>query len=153
MGTETSPSGRIVVAFDGSTGAITALHWAAREASLRGVGLELVYAWRYPGLSYPHLSPVPPPPNTLPDDLAESARSVLEDHDPVPVTCRTVDAPPGPALIEAADGAGMLVLGARRHHRIGAVTIGSVTRYCTGRAPCPVVAVPLAAHAAVSHVP
>ncbi|HEX6581095.1 MAG TPA: universal stress protein [Actinomycetota bacterium] len=39
-------SGRVVVGVDGSETARKAVRWAAREAKLRGMKLELVSAWR-----------------------------------------------------------------------------------------------------------
>jgi nucleotide-binding universal stress UspA family protein len=45
-------SGRVVVGVDGSETARKAVRWAAREAKLRGMKLELVSAWEIPISSY-----------------------------------------------------------------------------------------------------
>jgi nucleotide-binding universal stress UspA family protein len=45
-------------------------------------------------------------------------------------------------LIDAADGATLLVVGRRGHGGVVGLLLGSVARACTEHAPCPVVVVP-----------
>jgi nucleotide-binding universal stress UspA family protein len=45
------------------------------------------------------------------------------------------------ALIEAAEGAELLVVGGRGHSELAEMLLGSVSLHCVARAPCPVVVV------------
>jgi nucleotide-binding universal stress UspA family protein len=44
----------------------------------------------------------------------------------------------GPALVDASDGAALLVVGARGHGRLAGTLMGSISQYVTRHAPCPV---------------
>ena len=44
---ESPTLGRVVVGVDGSAGSLQALHWALREAQLRGASVHAVLAWRF----------------------------------------------------------------------------------------------------------
>jgi nucleotide-binding universal stress UspA family protein len=46
------------------------------------------------------------------------------------------------ALLHAAAGAGLLVVGSRRHGTFAGIMLGSVSQHCVQHAPCPVVVVP-----------
>jgi len=49
---ESPTLGRVVVGVDGSAGSLQALHWALREAQLRGAPVHAVLAWQFhPGWS------------------------------------------------------------------------------------------------------
>ena len=45
----------------------------------------------------------------------------------------------GPALVDASDGAALMVMGARGHGRLAGALIGSISQYVTRHAQCPVV--------------
>jgi nucleotide-binding universal stress UspA family protein len=49
---------------------------------------------------------------------------------------------PGSSLIREAKEAAMLVVGRRGHAGLSHLVLGSVSRYVTTHAPCPVVVVP-----------
>ena len=51
--TKNPDEARIVVGVDGSPASKVALRWAADEATVRGVGLEIIYAWGSHHLLYP----------------------------------------------------------------------------------------------------
>ena len=55
---------------------------------------------------------------------------------------RVVEGHPAQVLIDAADGATLLVVGRRGHGGVVGLLLGSVARACTEHAPCPVVVVP-----------
>ncbi len=125
-----------MVGIDGSESASRALRWAVREADLRGIGVSAVTAGDSPEL-------------TSRGAIDASAGSAL---DGVLISAvgssraagieRLVDSrPPGEALVAAAEGAEMLVIGARGLGDAHGVGLGSVSRHCLRRAPCPVVIV------------
>jgi nucleotide-binding universal stress UspA family protein len=139
--------GLIVAGIDGSEPSMAALAWAAREAQLRGDQLLVVQTW--------HL-PVPAGPYALQlddhdeaelaqatIDIAHHARAQVVDPvlDPARVEVRVLRGAAAPALIDAAHGADLLVVGSRGHGGFTSLLLGSVGQECAQHAPCPVVVV------------
>jgi nucleotide-binding universal stress UspA family protein len=142
---------RIVVGVDGSACALEALRWGLDEARRRCADLELVTSWHVPymaeGLGYASIY-------LSPDDLTAEAR-VFQDHalDQLAsevaaaraagcrIDSRFIEGPPGPALVRESKGAEMLVVGRRGHGAMTRLLLGSVSRYVTTHAACPVVVV------------
>jgi len=52
---------------------------------------------------------------------------------------RVVEGQAGPVLVEAAEGADLLVVGNRGHGGLAEALLGSVGQYCVRHASCPVV--------------
>jgi nucleotide-binding universal stress UspA family protein len=139
--TATQP-GRIVVGVDDSASARRALRWAADEPALRGVPLDVVRAWqvRYAVAGYP----------VEVDAMEATARAGLDralaafgvDGLPGPVAGRLVQGSAGPAILDAAHGADLVVLGTRGHGAVTGALLGSVTHHVTQHASGPVVVVP-----------
>lgn len=135
---------RIVVGVDASDGAIRALDWAADEARLRGARLELVHAFPTPELvALPSIV-------TLPSDeeLRHAAEQVIADtvlkaKDLGNLEVQHVVAAGGPAsvLCEVAEGAELLVVGARGLGGFRGLLLGSVTHQVVTHSPCPVVVI------------
>jgi len=142
-------TGRIVVGVDGSDVSATALRWALEEARLRGAAVDVVHAWHYPyvgggdftGMTMPAIDE---------SQLVAAAHEVL-DHamsaaGPAPegvaveriVTCGGEAA----VLLDAAEGADLLVVGSRGHGGFAGLLLGSVSQQCVHHSPCPVVVVP-----------
>ncbi|GAA0565983.1 universal stress protein [Paractinoplanes ferrugineus] len=134
----------VVVATDGTETAGVAVRWAAAEARRRRASLRIVYAYDSDWLESrfdigaEHL------------DVAESlARGVVADardraRDVVPDLHIETDIRPGPAvprLLEAADGAELLVLGSRGRGGFAGMLLGSVSQRMAMHAPCPVAVV------------
>ena len=134
---------RIVVGVDRSRGAEAALRWAADEARLRGADLEVVHCWaNYPiGTELAYVDP------TLFEEGAATvlteALAHLGDVDGVEVKSRLVRGAAAPALLDAGDGAALLVVGARGHGGFTGLLLGSVSQQVSHHAPCPVVIVPV----------
>jgi nucleotide-binding universal stress UspA family protein len=140
---------RIVVGVDSSPNSKTALRWAMAQARLTGASIEAVAAWQEPpttGYSYGWL------PDMYDGDslaaitekvLAETLADVAGQHaEPVEIRTRVVQGHPAQVLLEAADGAQMLVLGSRGHGAFAGMLLGSVSQHCVHHPPCPVVVVP-----------
>jgi nucleotide-binding universal stress UspA family protein len=146
-------SGTIVVGVDGSPASTEAARWAVEEARLRDARVQAVFAWEAPlaveapepaVLGYPVVPEAP-----LEDVRAafeERGRGVIEDAfagvQGVEVEPLVVDADPGTALVDLSRDADLLVVGARHRGGIVGFLLGSVSRYCTQHAACPVVVVP-----------
>lgn len=135
---------RVVVGVDGSDGSRAALGWALNEARLRGASVEALHAWQYP---YVNVTGFPVPEMDL-TAFAESARRALDealdeqDCTGVEVTPRVRMAGAAHALLEAADGAELLVVGSRGRGGFAGLLLGSVSQHCAHHATCPVVIVP-----------
>jgi len=129
---------RIVVGVDGSEQAKTALVWAAAEAKRRGTLLQVVCAYKRPPLS-----------DGSRDDYTEAAQKVvdgalvvLSSISPEVVTKGEVrEQSAAPALLEASDGAELLVVGSRGHGGFSGLLLGSVSQKCVHHGRCPVAVV------------
>jgi nucleotide-binding universal stress UspA family protein len=137
---------RIVVGVDGSEQSVAALRWAADEARLRGDTLQVVTVWEFPQAAFLASAGGVLPPD-LSTELDRRAREVQESavrkalgpegHDTV--TTKVVEGVPAVVLIEASDGADMLVLGSRGFGGFRGLLLGSIGHQCTQHANCPVV--------------
>lgn len=65
----------------------------------------------------------------------------LQDASEVPVDLQVLEGYPGRALVQAAQGAELLVVGSRGRGALGRMLLGSVGLHCASHAPCPVVIV------------
>jgi len=141
---------RIVVGVDGSECAAEALTWALREAVLRGADLDAVASWQPPAMlgsaaafAYVDLSTVDlaGPTAEVLDKAVAAAVGDVPGADSVTVRPHVVEAYPVRALLEAAEGADLLVVGSRGHGELSGVLLGSVGLHCVTHSPCPVVVV------------
>src|SRR5690606_20482497 len=132
---------KVVVGFDGSANAATAVRFAADEARRRGVELELVHAWQDPYVVMPF--------DVVSVDFAliESAGQELLDgvveelklsHPDLVVRPVLVRGPARQAVMDAAEGAELLVVGARGAGGVVGVLLGSVSDHAARHARVPV---------------
>ena len=138
--------GRVVVGVDGSPGSREALAWAAEEARLRGATLEVVTAWSYldqlpeDGGAEPGFRP-----DFGEDDagriLDEALAETVADTGDLDLVKNVVCELPARALLDAAEGADLVVVGARGHGGVRELLLGSVSQEVVHHAPCPVVVV------------
>ncbi len=134
--------GRIVVGLDSSAESARALKWALDEARLRGAELHLVHAYPTPELvALPAVVTLPSD-----DELRAAAGEVIDEQlakvgGSEEVTLRTTVRSGGAAavLCEVAEGADLLVVGARGLGGFRGLLLGSVTHQVVAHAPCPVV--------------
>ncbi|MGV0853347.1 universal stress protein [Mycolicibacterium phlei] len=133
----------VVVAVDGSPAGTAAVTWAAREAALRRVPLKLVHVVPAPAVAM--WPPVPTPPELL-DNLTRRGRDLLAAAEETAKTAAgdvtiSTDLPCGvvvPSLVEASEGADMIVVGCRGLGAIERRLLGSVSWGLLHHARCPV---------------
>jgi len=140
---EEPPDGApVVVGFDGSDGAWLAVEFAFADAARRGTRVRLVQAW------------TPPPPRWQPPgfdleqqiavervELEEVAASWHEKYPEVPASAHVIAGPAAEALIEAGQGARLVVVGSRGRGGFRGLLLGSVSQQLLHHAPCPVAVV------------
>lgn len=137
------PKAGVVVGVDGSEASKKAIAVAAESASFRGSPLIAVYAWMpplTPGLEY-----------LWSEELVESQRSAAEEaiaigvaglaerYPDLEIRREIVQSPPVAALVQAAEGAELLVVGSRGRGGISRLLLGSVSHGVLQALPCPVV--------------
>jgi nucleotide-binding universal stress UspA family protein len=130
---------RIVVGIDGSECSLTALHWAAQQAHLTGLSLDVVMSWEWPQYGTGFILPDNYDPESDAHKMLEDAiQKVQGDFDGVQFHPVTVEGHPAPALVEAARGADLLVVGSRGHGEFSGMLLGSVSEYCAHHVSCPI---------------
>jgi nucleotide-binding universal stress UspA family protein len=162
---------KIVVGVDGSPASRRALVWAVEEARHRDAALTVVYAYGPPEDYNPYALAVGPAftmagaaelGRQTSEDVragAERARearfqraegllgSMIDeaagrDAEVVVTLLPIADSRPSRVLLSEAQDAAMLVVGTRGRGQLSSLVMGSVSRDCITRAPCPVVVVP-----------
>ena len=131
---------RIVVGVDGSPASDAALLWATEEALRADAELVLVHGWIYPYVGSRTSVSEPR------DEMRLDAMRVLEacavrTNEVAPaVTCHSIITEEGPAkaILDAAEGADLVVVGSRGHGGFAALLLGSVRRTVVQHSPCPV---------------
>jgi nucleotide-binding universal stress UspA family protein len=147
-GTRARTAERVVVGVDGSEDARRALRWALDEGRGRGATVHVVHAWAPPFVDISGLLPV-----SGDADVQRAAEQVLQDMvaaadtTGVAVEAVAVPGPPSAAILEAAAGADLVVVGSRGRGGFAGLLLGSVGRQVAAHAPCPVVVVPSHRHA------
>jgi nucleotide-binding universal stress UspA family protein len=149
--------GTVVVGVDHSEESLAALRIAGSEARRRGARLKVVHAWVMPvfdSVPDPFLvewsAPVDPDPEATIEALRQGAQAVLdravseaaEDLKGIEMEKVVIEDRPERALVDAAAGAELLVIGSHGHGRLHDLVLGSVSHYCTQHAPCEVEIVP-----------
>jgi nucleotide-binding universal stress UspA family protein len=146
-------AGTIVVGVDGSAPSHEALRWAAAEAELRDAQLVAVHVWTFvPPTPIGEPGMIPMPAGDYGAQLeaervagdAELERAVAEvfpSGPPTGLELRLAEGDAADALVHAAEGADLLVVGSRGRSGIASVLLGSVSRHVVSHARCPVVVV------------
>lgn len=128
--------GAVVVAIDGTGPSRDAVEWASSEAAARGCPLRIVHAHRPPPADVCNTGPSGID-GLLAADVAR-ARAVASDLE---VSAGPVHGPAVRALLGAAAGAGLLVVGSRPRAGLRGLLTRSVPVALMAHAPCPVVVV------------
>lgn len=134
----------VVVGVDGSATSRNAARWAARQATLTKVPLEVFVAYEFPASYGWALS--------LPDDidLEAEARSLADEVvlelsqlpvKPKEIVVKVVSGHAASALVEESASASLVVVGSRGLGAFAGMVVGSVSAHLVGHAHCPVVVV------------
>jgi nucleotide-binding universal stress UspA family protein len=143
--TSARPRGEVVVGVDGSPASAQVLEFAFAEASLRGVGLRAIHAWR--PFDYGVLggfgpgSDDPAGEGTEKRLLGEVMSGWGERYPDVKVIEETVKGHPAEVLRHVSEGADLVVVGSRGRGEISGMVLGSVSQAVLQHATCPVAVV------------
>jgi nucleotide-binding universal stress UspA family protein len=147
MSEQQHDAGRIVVGVDGSTSSHAALRWAVRQAALTGASVEAITAWQAPtmvglGAGFAEAEQSAGDDDRIRAAAERVAREALaEATADLPAVRVKVEVGEGSAaqfLLNAANGATMVVVGSRGHGGITGTLLGSVGQTLAQHAPCPV---------------
>ncbi|MFJ4184456.1 universal stress protein [Kitasatospora sp. NPDC089509] len=137
---------QIVVGVDGSPASEQALRWAIDYAKAVGGTVAAVAAWEYPAFYGWGGTAAPSEESFNPEELAgrtlsETVAKVAGADPGVRIVETVMPGNAAGALLQAAKGAALLVVGSRGLGGFSGVLLGSVSRHVTEHAPCPVVVV------------
>ncbi|WP_406253749.1 universal stress protein [Streptomyces chartreusis] len=142
----------VIAGIDGSAESLAAAEWAAHEAVRRDRPLRLVHAWNW----HPRQG-AGEPATAAQRYLARRALRQAEDR--IRRTCpgvklddEQIEGPATAALLQAADGADLLVLGSRGLSGFTGFLVGSVSSGVVARATAPVVLVRAGEEASDEHL-
>jgi nucleotide-binding universal stress UspA family protein len=133
---------RIVVGVDGSPISKVALRWAVGQARLTGATVDAVIAWQYPeamhGNAWAAMLVEEPGFGVLAEKELTEAISEVAGQDPdVTINPVVVEGWPAEVLLNAAEGADLLVVGSRGRGGFTSALLGSVSQNCAHHATCP----------------
>ncbi|MEU4427442.1 universal stress protein [Actinoplanes sp. NPDC024001] len=135
----------VIVGFDGSETARSAVHYGAREAQRRGSELRIMHVLGWPVILPPFHAPYDQhdqgPRAAMLDLLAKAAHEVQQEHAGLKVTTHLLDGSASAVLLDASRSAQLLVVGHRGAGGFPGLLTGSVATQVAGHAHCPVVIV------------
>jgi nucleotide-binding universal stress UspA family protein len=146
LGTEHTQH-RIVVGIDGSESSRQALRWAIDEGRHHGSSVDAVHAWHDVSVdgetpysvALLHRQIYSDAADALSGDVVDAAdASELTE----PIRRTVVQDAPAHALLEAAKGADLVVVGSRGRGGFTGLLLGSVSQQVVHHARCPVVVIP-----------
>jgi nucleotide-binding universal stress UspA family protein len=138
----------ILVGIDGSHHSERALEWAMKEAALRHTPLtvlavhQAVMGWTGEADSFPGDAEVTERVRVAAQEATDKVLAGLGAARPEQVTVEAVNGIPAEALVRAAAGADLIVVGSRGAGGFARLALGSVSSQVAHHAPCPMVIVP-----------
>jgi nucleotide-binding universal stress UspA family protein len=143
---------RVVVGVDGSAHGDAALRWALAQAESRRGEVTAVFARQQPFVSIPGAFDREELEQAAKDFLVEKVSAVAPSPK-VPLLPLVAEGDPAEALVVAANGADLLVVGTRGRSPFMGGVLGAVSLRCAAGASCPVTLVKLAGDHPQGQVP
>ena len=142
---QTAPTGRhVVVGVDGSEPSKQALRWAQFLAQATASTIEAVAVWQ-PYIAYGGgWATVPADWNPAQDaetNLTATIEAVFGQHRPAGLELTVREGTAARVLLDASQGAQMLIVGSRGHGGFTGLLLGSVSATCAEHATCPVLVI------------
>lgn len=139
---------RVVAGVDGSETARRALAWALEEGRARQAEVEVVNAWHPPYVgAYPY-DPAALDLGVFEQGARDLVAEMLDGQDVTGLSAApkvtVVSDTAAQAVITAAEGADLIVVGSRGRGGFKGLLLGSVSQQVAHHAPCPVIVVPAA---------
>lgn len=139
-------TGRVVVGVDGSASAHEALRYAAAVARWQNWTLHIVNAWHvnyplspYGGIELAEITAAAA--DVAATTVRDAEKEVLGDGCDLDIRRSIEEGLPAHTLIEASEGADLLVVGSRGRGGFSSLALGSVGQACVHHAHCPVLIV------------
>ena len=136
-------SGPVVLGVSGSASSEAAIAFAYEAASLRGVPLVAVHAWTDVSSRPSLMPPLTPEWPVIEDDerrlLAEQLAGWQDKYPEVQVDRVVTEGRPADSLLQAAEGAQLVVVGTRGRGGVRGLLLGSTSQALMHHSPCPVV--------------
>jgi len=132
------------VGLDGSPSSRAALRWAVRQAKFVNGTVDAVIAWQIPVVlqSYGWAPIYVEEEGSFQEDARKRLDALIgdavEQADSQRVNSLVIKGHAAEALLEAADGADLLVVGSSGRGGFTQALLGSVSQHCVHHAPCPV---------------
>src|SRR6478609_70970 len=138
---------KLTVGYDGSEGALQAVRWAVDAATGHAATVTIVACYGLPVATDPWLGVAPVDVVRVGEDTSRIVKWAAERVAPcsgdVRIEHRAISGPAATALVNAAAGSDLLVLGRSGHRApVDAWRLGSVVHGALRHALCPVVLVP-----------
>jgi nucleotide-binding universal stress UspA family protein len=138
--------GVVLVGTDGSPASDVAVGFAFEEADLRGGAVSVIHGWEPPAPAWrsdvrPLVLDAAELETAEEHRLQDWVRPWRDKYPQVPVDLRLTTNRPPSALLDAAPGAELLVVGSRGHGGFAGLLLGSVSQQVIHHAACPVVVV------------
>ena len=140
-------TGKLIVGHDGSSFADTALEWALEWAKRTNLDVLVVRAWTMrtaPRPATQEVGYVPPASDfeaAVKEALDRDIATTLAKFPEVSVDTRASRGQPANVLVDASNGASLLVVGPRGLGGFRGLMLGSVSDFVVSQANCPVVVV------------
>ena len=138
----------VVVGVDGSEAGRRALKWGFREAQLRGLRLRAIgvvqlhlVALSVPGYPYADETYINELVAATREEVASEVAAVKADFPEVEAEVEAVLGTPAETLVEASEGAELLVVGSRGRGGFSGLLLGSVSQQVVSHAHVPVLVV------------
>ena len=146
----TADHGRVVVGVDGSDGSYGALRFGMEEATRRRAQLDVVHVWHQvepigplAAQAWAYRASAETAGKELVDAMTARLRPASASHPgPKSIERISMEGYPSRALVSCAQGADLLVVGARGRGGFTGLLLGSVSLRCLHHAPCPIAVVP-----------